>query len=133
MMSTAQITNLLPLDHTRNNKENQNETALTLRQIRSNLSPVNKTINPIISQTIELPTSPPPLPVEKPSHLTAKKSIPSKRNSLLSNVADDGEGSSNHSDANETSSAACKGPPPLPPKPKVLPTKPSNWGANNSD
>uniref|UniRef100_T1P9L9 Regulator of G protein signaling protein n=1 Tax=Musca domestica TaxID=7370 RepID=T1P9L9_MUSDO len=133
MMSTAQITNLLPLDHTRNNKENQNETALTLRQIRSNLSPVNKTINPIISQTIELPTSPPPLPVEKPSHLTAKKSIPLKRNSLLSNAADDGEGSSNHSDANETSSAACKGPPPLPPKPKVLPTKPSNWGANNSD
>lgn len=26
-----------------------------------------------------------------------------------------------------------RGPPPLPPKPKILPIKPSNWGQNNNN
>ncbi|XP_061393688.1 regulator of G-protein signaling loco-like [Musca vetustissima] len=132
MSTSSSIPSILPSDYTRNNKENQqNDTALTLRQIRSNLSPVNKTPNPQSNQMI----CPPPLPMEKPIHLIRKQSITLKRNSLLSNGGDDAECevSSNNSDTNETSSAACKGPPPLPPKPKVLPTKPSNWGANNSD
>ncbi|XP_073841632.1 regulator of G-protein signaling loco-like isoform X2 [Musca autumnalis] len=132
MTSSTQVTSnlLLPLEHLRNNKENQNETALQLRQIRSNLSPVNKTSQHELPQT-----PPPPLPVEKPpSHLLRKKSLTLKRSSLSSTTEDnEADVCSNHSDANETSSAACKGPPPLPPKPKVLPTKPSNWGANNSD
>ena len=39
----------------------------------------------------------------------------------------------NHLETDATTNAANKGPPPLPPKPKVLPSKPSNWGYNISD
>ncbi|XP_075146307.1 regulator of G-protein signaling loco-like isoform X2 [Haematobia irritans] len=101
-------------------KENHNDTALVLRHIRSNLSPVNKTYNSTTIETL--------LSHEKPSNGGDRPCIPLKRSSVLSN----NEEFSNHAEADETS-AAYKGPPPLPPKPKVLPTKPSNWGATNSD
>uniref|UniRef100_A0A1I8NMK1 Regulator of G-protein signaling loco n=2 Tax=Stomoxys calcitrans TaxID=35570 RepID=A0A1I8NMK1_STOCA len=109
------------LDNARN-KDNQNDTALVLRHIRSTLSPINKTYSPtsLNHESVPSPT------LDKPSSLTNRTSL--IRNSLLSNS----EETSNHSETDETS-AACKGPPPLPPKPKVLPTKPSNWGATNSD
>lgn len=103
-------------------KETQNETALTLRQIRSNLSPICKPPN----QCEAMHT--PPLLLERPPHITNRSCVTLQRNSLQAN---DEEISYHIDEANGTSAA--KGPPPLPPKPKVLPTKPSNWGANNSD
>ncbi|KAI8129455.1 Regulator of G-protein signaling loco [Lucilia cuprina] len=106
-----------------NNNDNNNESdqisAVNLRRIRANLSPVNKT-NPLNER---------PLSLERPQPLTRHSlgnKLPSNRHST--------ESIKTHNESDCTTiNAANKGPPPLPPKPKVLPTKPSNWGFNISD
>lgn len=99
-------------------KDNENDqlTAVNLRRARANLSPISKPIPPN-----ECPES-----LDKPQ--------PSTRHSL-SNKIQSNRSSSETINKTETDAtcAANKGPPPLPPKPKVLPIKPSNWGFNISD
>lgn len=97
--------------------EKDQMSAVNLRRVRANLSPVNKTN----------PTDERPLSLERPQPLTRHSlgnKLPMNRNSSES---------TNQNETDTTTNAANKGPPPLPPKPKVLPTKPSNWGFNISD
>lgn len=94
-----------------NGTEDEHITPLSLRLVRANLSPVNKT-----SPCNEFPKS-----IEKPK--------PLNRHSLSNKIQE----SINHLETDVVTNAANKGPPPLPPKPKVLPSKPSNWGYNISD
>lgn len=111
------ITNLSN-DTNENSLDSEQISAVNLRRIRANLSPVNKT------------NEQRPLSLERPQPL-ARHSLGNK----LSLNRNSNESIKQHETEiiSSTSSAANKGPPPLPPKPKVLPTKPSNWGYNVTD
>lgn len=100
-----------------NDTENDQMSAVNLRRIRANLSPVNKT-NPLNER---------PPSLERPQPFTRHSLGNKPQFNRNSNEA------TNQIEIDNTTNAANKGPPPLPPKPKVLPTKPSNWGFNISD
>ncbi|XP_011185542.2 regulator of G-protein signaling loco isoform X1 [Zeugodacus cucurbitae] len=139
------------------NKENLN--ASKLRKARANLSPINKPPTQIsVAATDEQPaqTAPQPTLQERPQP-APRLSITNKlkANTTVSPLKHepDAPAQSNTLEVRQTEPAtpltanptsaileseyaaalvgtnSCKGPPPLPPKPKVLPIKPSNWGA----
>lgn len=94
----------------------------TLNSSSSSSNNNNKTINehPLATSAVERPPQPAPrLSIINPVKL---KSCTSPMNL---------EEESNNEDVEDLNSSL-KGPPPLPPKPKVLPIKPSNWGVNIS-
>ncbi|XP_068157855.1 regulator of G-protein signaling loco isoform X3 [Drosophila tropicalis] len=96
------------------NKENLNAAASKLRKVRANLSPISKTS----PQTVEGPPQPAPRfsIVRSQSHqqVSPMKVDLEQETDLPADMQDPNE--------------STKAPPPLPPKPKVLPIKPSNWG-----
>ncbi|KAH8306399.1 hypothetical protein KR018_010376 [Drosophila ironensis] len=93
------------------NKENLSAAVSKLRKVRANLSPVSKG-----------PTTPTEIPQ------------PAPRLSITRNLQPVSPMKVDHEPEPETELPAeeqaeyAKAPPPLPPKPKVLPIKPSNWG-----
>ncbi|KAH8381578.1 hypothetical protein KR093_008672 [Drosophila rubida] len=105
------------------NKENLNAAASKLRKVRANLSPVNKAA-----------TSPTDAPQPAPRLSITRGQQQQSSVSPMKVDAEQETELTNESSAAELQEFA-KAPPPLPPKPKVLPIKPSNWGAaaaNNS-
>ncbi|XP_034116534.2 regulator of G-protein signaling loco isoform X3 [Drosophila albomicans] len=97
------------------NKENLNAAASKLRKVRANLSPVNKATSPT-----DAPQPAPRLSITRgmqPSSVSPMK-VDAEHETELTNDASSAE-----------LQEFAKAPPPLPPKPKVLPIKPSNWGA----
>ncbi|XP_039948817.1 regulator of G-protein signaling loco isoform X1 [Bactrocera tryoni] len=139
------------------NKENLN--ASKLRKARANLSPINKPpAHMSVAATEEQPaqTAPQPTQQERPQP-APRLSITNKlkANATVSSAKQEQDASAQLNavearqtqpttplSANSTTTPleseyaaalvgtnSCKGPPPLPPKPKVLPIKPSNWGA----
>lgn len=105
------------------NKENLSA-ANKLRKIRANLSPVNKSAPvPLDGQQNDRqhPQPAPRLSISKKQSISPMK-IDEEETTPVSSADPSTDGDSSSS----------KGPPPLPPKPKVLPIKPSNWGQCNS-
>lgn len=81
--------------------------------------------------------SPTPSCIEKPPQPAPRLSIANKVKSLSSTspmkIDDDHHDQKSLTEDNDdVFHTPSKGPPPLPPKPKVLPIKPSNWGVNMS-
>ncbi|XP_049305213.1 regulator of G-protein signaling loco isoform X2 [Bactrocera dorsalis] len=134
------------------NKENLN--ASKLRKARANLSPINKPPAQIsVAATEEQPaqTAPQPTQQERPqpaprlsitNKLKANATVSSAKQEQLNTDEARQTQPTTPLSANLTTTSleseyaaalvgtnSCKGPPPLPPKPKVLPIKPSNWGA----
>ncbi|XP_069967157.1 regulator of G-protein signaling loco isoform X4 [Bactrocera oleae] len=139
------------------NKENLN--ASKLRKARANLSPINKPpahLSVITTEEQPSQTGPQPTQQERPQP-APRLSITNKlkANATVSSVKQEQDASAqlNTVEARQTQPTitlaanitttsleseyaaalvetnSSKGPPPLPPKPKVLPIKPSNWGA----
>ncbi|XP_030371699.1 regulator of G-protein signaling loco isoform X2 [Scaptodrosophila lebanonensis] len=111
------------------NKENLSAAASRLRKVRANLSPINKTA--AASSTASngsVPTPEAPQPAPRLSITRNQKA------SCVSPMKVDVEEEQQteaitQSDTIELANGGyARGPPPLPPKPKVLPIKPSNWG-----
>ncbi|KAH8311256.1 hypothetical protein KR044_005226 [Drosophila immigrans] len=100
------------------NKENLNAAASKLRKVRANLSPVNKA-----------PTTPPTdAPQPAPRLSITRAAQPTSVSPMKVDAEPETELTNEESSSAELQEFA-KAPPPLPPKPKVLPIKPSNWGA----
>lgn len=131
------------------NKENLSA-ANKLRKMRANLSPISKSISAFPSPTTptqEEPSSPSASLNERPQP-APRLSITNKNKTNISPMKIDEEDATvaafeNQANNNNALSlplidesadyANTKGgPPPLPPKPKVLPIKPSNWGVTTS-
>ncbi|XP_055908675.1 regulator of G-protein signaling loco isoform X2 [Eupeodes corollae] len=106
------------------NKENISA-ANKLRKIRANLSPVNKSA-PVV---LDVQQADRPLPQPAPRlSITKKQSI----SPMKIDEEDATQQTSVAGSLTDEQSLSTKGPPPLPPKPKVLPIKPSNWGQSNT-
>ncbi|XP_017846613.1 regulator of G-protein signaling loco isoform X3 [Drosophila busckii] len=106
------------------NKENLNAAASKLRKVRANLSPVSKASSP--SADAAAPQAAP--------RLSITRSQSSSVSPMKVDVEQETELPMSMSMVSPTIKAQdlqeiAKAPPPLPPKPKVLPIKPSNWGA----
>ncbi|XP_055847261.1 regulator of G-protein signaling loco isoform X2 [Episyrphus balteatus] len=110
------------------NKENQSA-ANKLRKIRANLSPVNKSA-PVVLVDNQQQQVDRPLPQPAPRlSITKKQSISPMK------IDEEDAAAPSISVVGQTideDSLSTKGPPPLPPKPKVLPIKPSNWGQSST-
>ncbi|XP_037944886.1 regulator of G-protein signaling loco isoform X3 [Teleopsis dalmanni] len=109
------------------NKENMNEAASNLRKVRANLSPISKqiTLHESLSSLKELPQ-----PAPRFSITNKKSTSNSTKNSDLQSLQQiQPDELSIPVEADIVLGG--KSPPPLPPKPKVLPTKPSNWGVSS--
>lgn len=105
------------------NKENLNAAASKLRKVRANLSPVNKANSPT-----DAPQPAPRLSITRSQQPVGTSVSPMKvdfeqETELLTSPSSTGS----HNVQELT-----KAPPPLPPKPKVLPIKPPNWGVANA-
>lgn len=101
------------------NKGNQNAAASKLRKVRDSLSPVNKA-----NSLTDAPQPAPRLSITRSQQPVATSVSPMKvdfepETELLTSPSSIGS-----HDIPELT----KTPPPLPPKPKVLPIKPPNWG-----
>ncbi|XP_046869624.1 regulator of G-protein signaling loco isoform X2 [Drosophila willistoni] len=96
------------------NKENLNAAASKLRKVRANLSPISKTS----PQTAE------GLPQPAPRFSIARSQSQQQVSPMKVDLEQETDLPADMQDPNEFT----KAPPPLPPKPKVLPIKPSNWG-----
>ncbi|KAM8706443.1 hypothetical protein ACLKA7_010678 [Drosophila subpalustris] len=102
------------------NKENLNAAASKLRKVRANLSPVNKPAN----SSTDAPQPAPRLSITRGQQQQVTTSV----SPMKVDVEQETELPIASADLQEFA----KAPPPLPPKPKVLPIKPSNWGAANA-
>ncbi|XP_032596208.1 regulator of G-protein signaling loco isoform X2 [Drosophila grimshawi] len=101
------------------NKENLNAAASKLRKVRANLSPVNKpNTNP--------PAADAPQPAPRLSITRIQQQSPMRVDIEPESSTQEEMAALPLEDLQELAKAP---PPPLPPKPKVLPIKPSNWGA----
>lgn len=105
------------------NKENLNAAASKLRKVRANLSPVNKA-----NSSTDAPQPAPRLSITRSQQPVVASVSPMKvdfeqETELLTSPS---------SIVSQDSQEFTKAPPPLPPKPKVLPIKPSNWGVANA-
>ncbi|XP_017035816.1 regulator of G-protein signaling loco isoform X3 [Drosophila kikkawai] len=94
------------------NKENLSAAVSKLRKVRASLSPVGK-----------VPPSPTELPQPAP-----RLSITRSQQQPVSPMKVDQEQETESPTEAQDQTEFAKAPPPLPPKPKVLPIKPSNWG-----
>ncbi|KAH8420905.1 hypothetical protein KR222_009078 [Zaprionus bogoriensis] len=103
------------------NKENLNAAASKLRKVRANLSPINKANSPT-----DAPQPAPRLSIAR--NQQAPSVSPMKVDLEQETELPTTPSSIGSQDLQEFA----KAPPPLPPKPKVLPIKPSNWGASNA-
>ncbi|XP_061388839.1 regulator of G-protein signaling loco [Musca vetustissima] len=76
----------------------------------------------------------PETPIERPPQPAPRHSISNKSKTITtptSPIKTGGDSAiDNKSEQLDNFNTPAKGPPPLPPKPKVLPIKPSNWGVN---
>ncbi|XP_017082641.1 regulator of G-protein signaling loco isoform X4 [Drosophila eugracilis] len=97
------------------NKENLSAAVSKLRKVRANLSPVSK----VPASPTEIPQPAPRLSITRSQQPVSPMKVDQELETELPAVTQD-----------QTEFA--KAPPPLPPKPKVLPIKPSNWGATVS-
>ncbi|XP_023165627.2 regulator of G-protein signaling loco isoform X4 [Drosophila hydei] len=104
------------------NKENLNAAASKLRKVRANLSPVNKAS----SSGTDAPQPAPRLSITRSQQSPMKVDLEVEAD--LPALASATAASIEQQDLQEFT----KAPPPLPPKPKVLPIKPSNWGVANT-
>lgn len=93
------------------NKENLSAAVSKLRKVRASLSPIGKG-----------PTSPTEIPQPAP-----RLSITRSQQPVSPMKVDQEQETESPTEAQDQTEFA-KAPPPLPPKPKVLPIKPSNWG-----
>lgn len=93
------------------NKENLSAAVSKLRKVRANLSPVSKG-----------PTSPSEIPQPAPRLSITRSQQP------VSPMKVDLDPETELPAETQDPTEYAKAPPPLPPKPKVLPIKPSNWG-----
>ncbi|KAH8243333.1 hypothetical protein KR032_006622 [Drosophila birchii] len=93
------------------NKENLSAAVSKLRKVRASLSPVGK----VPPSPTELPQPAPRLSITRSHHPVSPMKVDQEQETESPTEAQD-----------QTEFA--KAPPPLPPKPKVLPIKPSNWG-----
>lgn len=108
------------------NKENLNAAASKLRKVRANLSPVNK----VSSSGTEAPQPAPRLSIARSqqSPMKVDPEVDTDLPSMATPTVTAASASIEQQDLQEFA----KAPPPLPPKPKVLPIKPSNWGVANA-
>ncbi|XP_037820960.1 regulator of G-protein signaling loco-like [Lucilia sericata] len=90
--------------------------------LNSSSSSSNNNENSINTTTVERP----PQPAPRLSIINPNKTKPSSISPMK--IEEDQNSTEDIEDLN----TSLKGPPPLPPKPKVLPIKPSNWGVNIS-
>ncbi|XP_017859764.1 PREDICTED: regulator of G-protein signaling loco isoform X3 [Drosophila arizonae] len=109
------------------NKENLNAAASKLRKVRANLSPVNKVSS---SSGTDAPQPAPRLSITR-SQQSPMKVDPEVDTDLPTMAVAPTTSASASIDQQDLQEFA-KAPPPLPPKPKVLPIKPSNWGVANA-
>ncbi|XP_043657165.1 regulator of G-protein signaling loco isoform X4 [Drosophila teissieri] len=93
------------------NKENLSAAVSKLRKVRAGLSPVSK-----------VPATPTEIPQPAPRLSITRSQQP------VSPMKVDQEPETDLPAATQDQTEFAKAPPPLPPKPKVLPIKPSNWG-----
>ncbi|XP_065722230.2 regulator of G-protein signaling loco isoform X3 [Drosophila suzukii] len=93
------------------NKENLSAAVSKLRKVRASLSPVSK----VATTPTEIPQPAPRLSITRGQQPVSPMKVDQEQETELSAETQD-----------QTEFA--KAPPPLPPKPKVLPIKPSNWG-----
>nr|AAD24580.1 regulator of G-protein signalling LOCO C2 [Drosophila melanogaster] len=93
------------------NKENLSAAVSKLRKVRASLSPVSK-----------VPATPTEIPQPAPRLSITRSQQP------VSPMKVDQEPETDLPAATQDQTEFAKAPPPLPPKPKVLPIKPSNWG-----
>ncbi|KAH8367441.1 hypothetical protein KR200_005522 [Drosophila serrata] len=93
------------------NKENLSAAVSKLRKVRASLSPVGK----VPPSPTELPQPAPRLSITRSHHPVSPMKVDQDQETELPTEAQD-------------QAEFAKAPPPLPPKPKVLPIKPSNWG-----
>ncbi|XP_020814107.1 regulator of G-protein signaling loco isoform X1 [Drosophila serrata] len=93
------------------NKENLSAAVSKLRKVRASLSPVAK----VPPSPTELPQPAPRLSITRSHHPVSPMKVDQDQETELPTEAQD-------------QAEFAKAPPPLPPKPKVLPIKPSNWG-----
>ncbi|XP_016983083.1 regulator of G-protein signaling loco isoform X3 [Drosophila rhopaloa] len=93
------------------NKENLSAAVSKLRKVRASLSPVSK-----------VPSSPTEIPQPAPRLSITRSQQP------VSPMKVDQELETELPAGTKDQTEFAKAPPPLPPKPKVLPIKPSNWG-----
>ncbi|XP_052836905.1 regulator of G-protein signaling loco isoform X3 [Drosophila gunungcola] len=98
------------------NKENLSAAVSKLRKVRASLSPVGKV--PSCSPT-EIPQPAPRLSITRSQPQSPMKVDHQELETELLPAAE----------MQDQTDQFAKAPPPLPPKPKVLPIKPSNWGA----
>ncbi|EDW59381.1 regulator of G-protein signaling loco isoform X1 [Drosophila virilis] len=103
------------------NKENLNAAASKLRKVRANLSPVNKASN----TTVDAPQPAPRLSITRGQQPQSPMKVD------LGEQETELPAMPTSIEQQELQEFA-KAPPPLPPKPKVLPIKPSNWGVANA-
>ncbi|XP_034489334.1 regulator of G-protein signaling loco isoform X3 [Drosophila innubila] len=106
------------------NKENLNAAASKLRKVRANLSPVNKA-----NSSTDAPQPAPRLSITR-GQQQATAAAAASVSPMKVDVEQETELPIPIASADLQEFA--KAPPPLPPKPKVLPIKPSNWGAANA-
>ncbi|KRG02106.1 regulator of G-protein signaling loco isoform X3 [Drosophila mojavensis] len=109
------------------NKENLNAAASKLRKVRANLSPINKVSS---SSGMDAPQPAPRLSITR-SQQSPMKVDPEVDTDLPAMAMAPTTSASVSIDQQDLQEFA-KAPPPLPPKPKVLPIKPSNWGVANA-
>ncbi|XP_034663392.1 regulator of G-protein signaling loco isoform X3 [Drosophila subobscura] len=101
------------------NKENLNAAVSKLRKVRANLSPV----------TSKVPPSPTEIPQPAPRlSITRSQQVAGSQQQQVSPMKVDQEQETEMPAETQDQIEFAKAPPPLPPKPKVLPIKPSNWG-----
>ncbi|XP_017007502.2 regulator of G-protein signaling loco isoform X3 [Drosophila takahashii] len=93
------------------NKENLSAAVSKLRKVRASLSPVSKAA----STPTEIPQPAPRLSITRGQQTVSPMKVDQEPETELSAETQD-------------PTELAKAPPPLPPKPKVLPIKPSNWG-----
>ncbi|KAH8357201.1 hypothetical protein KR084_009268 [Drosophila pseudotakahashii] len=93
------------------NKENLSAAVSKLRKVRASLSPVSK----MPSMPTEIPQPAPRLSITRGQQTVSPMKVDQEQETELSAETQD-------------PTEFAKAPPPLPPKPKVLPIKPSNWG-----
>ncbi|XP_026842841.1 regulator of G-protein signaling loco isoform X3 [Drosophila persimilis] len=94
------------------NKENLNAAVSKLRKVRANLSPVTSKVPP---SPTEIPQPAPRLSITRSQQQVSPMKVDQEQETELPVDTQD-------------QIEFAKAPPPLPPKPKVLPIKPSNWG-----
>ncbi|XP_020714800.1 regulator of G-protein signaling loco isoform X3 [Ceratitis capitata] len=132
------------------NKENLNASN-ALRKARANLSPITKPPAHVAIAASEETPQPPTPQQERPQpaprlSITNKLKANTPATPVKQEQQETGSQTTTTPQANTSNSSLeseygggttatinnCKGPPPLPPKPKVLPIKPSNWGVASS-